>query len=191
MKRLLATMILVIGLAQVSVVIGQDVVVNGRPVSRQEIKRLQQSLGIKGNVTIPPGRYWYDPVSGIWGIEGGPTEGQIYPGLKLGGPLRSNASNGNTGVFINGRQIHYLEYAWLKKIFGVVYQGRYWMNARGVGGYEGGPALFDLSTAMASSRSQDGMYGGYTRRTPFGGIGGDSNCFYYMHPGGSSVMTCD
>ena len=34
-------------------------------------------------------------------------------------------------------------------------------------------------------------YGGYNRRTPFGSIGGDSNCSYYLHPGGSSVLTCD
>ncbi len=60
------------------------------------------------------------------------------------------------------------------------------MDWRGIGGYEGGPAIFNLAAAGA----QGGMYGGTTRRTPFGGLGGDGNCSYFMHPNGSSVMNC-
>jgi hypothetical protein len=65
------------------------------------------------------------------------------------------------------------------------------MDWQGVGGYEGGPALFNVAAAAAAAGAQGGMYGGQTQRTMFGGTGSDGNCSYYMHPGGSSVMTCN
>ncbi|NIR42897.1 MAG: hypothetical protein GWN99_03350, partial [Gemmatimonadetes bacterium] len=78
---------------------------------------------------------------------------------------------------------------YLQSIFGYVNPGRYWLNFYGVGGYEGGPAIFDLRAAAAAAGS-GGVYGGQTRRTPFGGLGSDGNCSYYLHPSGSSVMNC-
>jgi hypothetical protein len=78
------------------------VFVNGVALQSQQINFLQQQYAVR----VLPGRYWYDAVSGAWGFEGGPTLGQIYPGLALGGPLRADASRGNTGVFINGRELH-------------------------------------------------------------------------------------
>jgi hypothetical protein len=164
-----------------------EVIINGQKVTAQQIKDLQTGLGIPENaqVEIPPGRYWYDPVSGLWGMEGGPTQGQILPYLQLGGQLQPDASGGGTNVFINGREIHMQEVEFLRGIFGYVNPGRYWLNWEGIGGYEGGPALFNLAAAMAATGGS-----GYTRRTPFGSIGGDGNCSYYMHPSGSSVMNC-
>lgn len=170
----------------------QDVVINNQVVTAEQIKDLQARLGIPENaqVQIPAGRYWYDRVSGLWGMEGGPTVGQILPELELGGALRPDASGASgTGVFINGREIHLQEYLYLQQVFGYVNPGRYWLNYFGVGGYEGYPAMFDLRAA-ASATGGGGMYGGDTRRTPFGGLGSDGNCSYYMHPSGSSVMNC-
>lgn len=167
----------------------QDVYINGQAVTLEEIRELQQKLGIPETAPIPAGRYWYDPVSGLWGMEGSPMMGQILPGLELGGELQANASGGGTGVFINGRELHPQEVAYLQQIFGYVLPGRFWMDWRGIGGYEGGPPLFDVRAAAASSGA-GGMYAGSTRRTPFGGLGSDGNCSYYMHPNGSSVMTC-
>jgi hypothetical protein len=165
--------------------------VNGQLVSAEQIQVALQTMGIQpGAATIPPGRYWYDSKSGLWGMEGGPTVGQIFPELELGGPLQPNASGGGTGVFINGRELHPQEVAFLQRIFGVVIPGRYWMDWQGVGGYEGGPALFNVAAAAAAAGAQGGMYGGQTRRTLFGGTGSDGNCSYYMHPSGSSVMNC-
>lgn len=65
-------------------------------------------------------------------------------GHDLGGPLPPDASRSHTGVFINGRQIHILELQALSQMFGWVRPGRYWLNAHGIGGYEGGPAQFNL-----------------------------------------------
>lgn len=168
-----------------------EVVVNGRAVTAEQVQAVQTRLGIpaEAQAQIPPGRYWYDPTSGLWGMEGGPALGQILPELGLGGPLQPDASGGGTNVFVNGREIHVQELLYLQSLFGYVNPGRYWLNYYGVGGYEGGPAIFDLRAA-ASAAGGGGLYGGQTRRTPFGGLGSDGNCSYYLHPNGSSVMNC-
>ena len=51
---------------------------------------------------MPRGSFWYDKISGAWGVEGGPTGGFTAPGIDLGGPLGSDASRGNTGGYIGG-----------------------------------------------------------------------------------------
>lgn len=169
------------------------IVVNGQQVTQADLLALQRQLGVPLQAAIPPGNYWYDGISGLWGYEGGPAMGQIPPGLRLGGPLSPWASGGGTGVFVNGRELHMADVIYLQQIFGYVIPGRYWMNAAGIGGPEGGPATFNLAQAAAQSGGGGGSgggYGGYNRRTPFGGLGGDGNCSYYMHPDGPSVMTC-
>lgn len=159
------------------------VYVNQVRLTRKEIKALESYY----NVRLVSGYFWYDPTSGLWGIEGGPAMGMIFAGLKLGGPLRADASQSKTGVYINGRQIHSLELNYLKKIFGYVTPGRYWLDDRGIGGYEGGPPQFNLNIAS------QGMGNDWIRRTPGGTVGGNGGCSYYSHPNGSSVMTgnCD
>ncbi len=183
---ILATVFAFCGAIVPNIASGQGVFVNGTAVSRESIETLQQRLGIPTSAAIPDGRYWYDGFSGLWGMEGGPTLGQILPNLELGGPLQPDASGGGTGVFINGREIHQQEVLYLQQLFGYVQPGRYWLNWQGIGGYEGGPAMFNLQAAAAASGGSN-----YTRRTPFGGLGGDGNCSYYMHPSGSSVMNCN
>ncbi len=92
---------------------------------------------------IPDGDYWYDKICGAWGKMGGPTLGFTWQGLNLGGRLPANASNGRTRVFVNGRELHYLDVLALQKL-GPVYPGRYWLDAQGYVGYEGGPAFANL-----------------------------------------------
>ena len=170
--------------------VDQDAIyVNGAPFTQEHVRTLQNRLGVPNAAPLPAGRYWYDGLSGLWGLEGGPALGQILSGLELGGPLRADASGGLTPVFVNGRALHPLEVQYLQQLFGVVYPGRYWLNWQGIGGYEGGPPQFDLRAAAAGTVSGGG-YGGYTTRTPFGGLGGDGNCSYYLHPDGPSVMNC-
>jgi len=159
----------------------ETVIVNGAALDAQTLGQLQAAYG-----QIAPGRYWYDPVSGLWGRERGPHSGQIMPGLRLGGPLQRNASGNGTSVIINGRAIHPSELAQLQQLFGQVSPGRYWLNAQGIGGYEGGPPQFNLPAA-AAQRSGGG--GGYNRSGPGGHLMSDGNCFGYMSPGGSTVMS--
>ncbi len=123
----------------------ESVMVNGVALSRDTQRALEARYG----VPIAPGRYWYDAFSGAWGVEGGPLVNQIQPGLRLGGPLRADASGGNTGVFINGRELHGLDVAALSRCTTVI-PGRYWVAANGVGGYENGPPIFDLAALCAA-----------------------------------------
>jgi hypothetical protein len=51
--------------------------------------------------------------------------------------------NGNTGVFVNGRELHIMDVVALRQ-FMPVYAGRYWCDANGNGGFEGGPALWNV-----------------------------------------------
>ncbi len=159
---------------------GGPIVVNGQELDSQDGQALMQYYGV-----IPAGNYWYDSVSGLWGLSGGPSTGQIMPDLRLGGNLRPGASGGGTGVFINGREIHTQEYMILLGMFGTVIPGRYWMNAQLVGGFEGGPAIFNLHAALGNS----GSGSGYNRDTIGGGLMSDGNCSGYLHPSGASVMT--
>jgi len=118
------------------------IVVNGQALSVETVQQLQQVYP----VAIPPGHYWYDAVSGAYGREGEPIAGQMMAGGALGGPLSPNASRGTSGVFINGRQITGGEVAYIERLCQTpVVPGRYWIMASGVGGYEGGPAVFNLA----------------------------------------------
>jgi len=162
----------------------QGIFVNGERVVQEDFVRELARFGVPMTVEVPDGEYWYDRVSGLWGIQGGPALGQMPADLDLGGALTVDASTGGTGIIINGRELHLTEAVYLQQLFGYVIPGRYWLNAMGIGGVEGGPALFNL-VALA----QQAGGGSYTRRGPFGSMGSDGECSYFMTPGGSSVMT--
>lgn len=185
MRRLLASLtlaVLLVGAGHAQSL--REVYLNRVPLGDEEVWGLERITG----ATIPDGWYWYDRVSGLVGREGGPALGQIAPGLTLGGPLAADASGGGTGLFLNGREIHPLELEYLRQLFGAVPAGRYWLNAWGVGGLEGGPPLFDLRAASPPANGGGGN-GDYTYRGPGGQMGGDGNCFYYNDPAtGSSYM---
>jgi len=163
---------------------GRAVIINGQALDARTISALEMAY----RVSIANGSYWYDPVSGLWGRAGGPWAGQIQAGLRLGGPLRESASNGNTGVIVNGRRLPWTELLALQALVGYVRPGRYWLDPYGNAGFEGGPALVNLAAASRQSqRSGGGVYDG-NRNTPGGNWGGDGNCSYYSHPDGPSVM---
>jgi hypothetical protein len=166
-------------LASTPVAHAQDsVVVNRAPLTNDQVRALEWYYGFQ----LQGGTYWYDPFSGLWGHEGGPSEGQIAPGLALGGPLRSDASNGHTGVFFNGRELHATEVQYLQRLFGAAPPGRYWLDANGTGGLEGGYASFSLAPRNNSSASPAAgnsfYYGGTIDRGYGGTYGSDGNCFY-------------
>jgi hypothetical protein len=122
----------------------RSVLINRVRLAEQDLTAIEERWATR----IPDGNYWYDKFSGAWGMEGGPTAGWIPAGLELGGPLRADASRGNTGVFINGRELHALDVAGLMQIT-PVYQGRWWVDALGNFGAEGGPALGNLRLLAA------------------------------------------
>lgn len=119
----------------------------------QQMERQYQTL-------IMDGRYWYDAMCGAWGVEGGPTLGFILPGLDVPGPMPADVSGGGTGIFINGREIHVQDQMALQQIFGVTYPGRYWLDAQGNLGIEGGMAIANLAVAMQAAAGR--QYGSST-----------------------------
>ena len=157
-----------------------EVYINGERIGAAAVHALERTY----RAEVPDGRYWYDPRSGLWGLEGGPGIGQIAPGMNVGGPLSPNASRSRTGVFVNGREIHHMELAYLQRLYGRVQPGRYWLDHRGLAGFEGGPVQFDLRAAVAGAS-------GYNRNTRGGSLMSDGDCYGYLHPDGASVMGGD
>jgi hypothetical protein len=104
------------------------------------------------------------------------------PGISVGGPLRADSSGGNTNVFINGRELHFLDVLGLQQL-GPVLPGRYWVDAYWNCGYEGGPALFNLAQLMQvrSSGNQGGAWSHTTKHfTNNTTVGGDGAGFMYV-----------
>ena len=132
---------------------GGSVVVNGVALTADTVRALQRAYP----VAIAPGRYWYDPISGAYGREGQPIAGQMIAGMALGGPMRADASRGTSGVFINGRHITGGEKAYIEQRCQTpVALARYWILFNGLGGYEGGPAIFNLGQCPGLARQSTG-----------------------------------
>lgn len=145
-----------------------EVYINGEKLAEETIDYLEKTYRIK----ILDGRYWYDAMSGAWGYEGGPTKGIGVAGLNLGGALSSQASNGNTGVFINNREIHQEDLNALQALLGPIQVGRYWMDSQGNAGSEGGAALVNVWQVARQSQAQSKSW---IYRNWYTGIGGGSD----------------
>jgi hypothetical protein len=120
---------------------------NGRPATQNDLVIVAQIERLYGT-GAPSGDYWYDAASGAAGRWGGPTLGFLPAGLALGGRLPPNASGGGngrlTGMWINGRELHPVDVQVMTSIFGRVIPGRWWVDAQGNAGQDGGPAVMNL-----------------------------------------------
>ncbi|QRN95726.1 hypothetical protein JRI60_42865 [Archangium violaceum] len=157
------------------------ITVNGVQLDDQAVRSLEAAYG-----PLASGDVWYDPLSGLWGLWGGPAAGQIAPGLKLGGPLPFDASGGRTDFIINGRAIHPSEHQALIAMYGQAIPGRYWLDGAGNFGVEGGPALLNIHALGAGRGGQPSYYSG-----PGGTISSDGRCTLINTAGGASVLTGD
>ncbi|XP_039158420.1 extra-large guanine nucleotide-binding protein 2-like [Eucalyptus grandis] len=97
------------------------VYVNDEPLDHEEL------LLLRGCPNPPkklrPGYYWYDKVAGFWGKEGQKPCQIIGAQLNVGVFIKRNASNGNTDVLINGREITKQE-VWMLKMDPIRKRGR-------------------------------------------------------------------
>lgn len=183
MKRFIAAALTVATLLATSTAgvaaYGGPIYINDASLSTEQIQILEYAYG-----PIQSGAYWYDAASGLWGQRNGPALGQIDPWLPIGGPLRADASGGNTRVFINGRELHPIDLQRLRQIFGVVPLGHYWLNADGIGGPEGGQATFSLNNSSARGGGGRSSSAGGIDRGAGGTWGSDGTCFYVAVDGG-------
>nr|XP_010908029.1 extra-large guanine nucleotide-binding protein 1 isoform X2 [Elaeis guineensis] len=114
----------------------EDICVNDKKLTQEEMVLLQSCP--RPPSKLKPGYYWYDKVSGFWGKQGYRPHEIISPHLSVGGRIMRNASNGNTGVLINEREITKVELRMLKWA-GVQCAGNphFWVNADGTYQEEG------------------------------------------------------
>jgi hypothetical protein len=154
--------------------------VNGVQLEDDTIQQLEDAYKTR----LVDGHFWYDRVSGLWGVWGGPAFGQISPGLPLGGPLRFDASGGQTNVVINGRAVHMLEYQAIVASYGYAVPGRYSLDANGNIGLEGGPFLFNIHAIGMGQSGRSWYHAGLA-----GYMGSDGNSVGYTAPGGECFVT--
>ncbi|XP_015889387.3 protein ENHANCED DISEASE RESISTANCE 4 [Ziziphus jujuba] len=79
-----------------------NISINGHLIPERVIKKAEKLAG-----PIHPGQYWYDFRAGFWGVMDGPCLGIIPPFIEeFNYPMPESCSAGNTGVFVNGRELH-------------------------------------------------------------------------------------
>lgn len=161
-----------------------DVIINNKALTKEQIAEIEQTYGIKPL----PGNYWYDARSGLYGVVGYQAYGFMLPNHNFGS-MNRNASNGNTGVFVNGREIPIGEYTiWSSMVGSWIQPGAYWLDHTGNAGYEGNPMpvinLYQAAQQRAYN-SQGGSGGDNQWNTRFsaGNSNADNSQGYVSVPG--------
>ncbi|XP_051119350.1 uncharacterized protein LOC127243401 [Andrographis paniculata] len=81
---------------------GAEVFINGHLIPDHAVKRAERLAG-----QIQPGDYWYDKKAGFWGVMGHPCLGIIMPNIEeFNYPMPENCAAGDTGVYVNGRELN-------------------------------------------------------------------------------------
>jgi hypothetical protein len=159
---------------------------NGDTLDARGWRVLEQLEAFGGGQRLPDGDYWYDAMSGVAGRWNGPAAALLLPGLPLGGRLPPQASGGGhgrlTGIFVNGRELHPGDVRALIAIYGQAWPGRWWVNAVGDFGPEGGFAIGNLRRAAAPARGGPWLRGGGAGSGSFW-TGGDGNGYVWAMDG--------
>jgi hypothetical protein len=133
-----------------------DVVINGNALNAEQLAKLEQTYGVRPL----PGDYWYDAVSGLYGVVGYQAYGFMFPGHEFGA-LDRNVSRGNTSVFVNGRELPQEEWLiWSYMLGYPIQMGNYWLDAQGNAGYVGNPMPTVNLFAAAMQNAYAGQGGG-------------------------------
>jgi hypothetical protein len=157
--------------------------INNQVLSKDQIAEIEQTYGIKPLA----GNYWYDARSGLYGVVGYQAYGFMLPNHDFG-TMDRNASNGNTGVFVNGREIPLTEYTvWSSIVGNWIQPGAYWLDAAGNAGYEGNPMPVINLYQAAQQRAYGGGGGGgdnqWNTRFSAGNYNSDNSQGYVSVPG--------
>lgn len=132
-----------------------QVIINNTILSDEQIAEIEKTYGVKPQT----GKYWYDARSGLYGVVGYPAYGFMLPGHTFGA-LERSASNGQTGVFVNGRELPQTEWAvWSYMIGYWIQPGSYWLDNNGNAGYEGNPTPVINLYAAAQQNAYRGQGG--------------------------------
>jgi hypothetical protein len=132
------------------------VFLNGVRLEPADLSELQAVLG----QAPVPGRYWYDPRSGLWGLEAHGAAGVTRPGLRVPAPLPADAARGSSGVFVNDRQLTARELAVIAQLLGWdesssgALAGRYVLDEQGRLYSIRGRYLGSLASAAPRARAQ-------------------------------------
>ena len=113
----------------------QKVIINDFELTEEQLSNIEENYGV-----IPKaGNYWYDTKSGLYGVVGFASFGFMLPGHNFG-ELRLDASDGQTMVIVNGRELPKNEWMVWSYVLGYYIQaGNYWFDHQGNAGYVGNP----------------------------------------------------
>lgn len=139
--------------------------INGIVLTESQLSEMGMLYGQRPT----PGDYWYDARSGLYGLIGQPCAGTIAAGHKFGNVPR-DASRGDSGVLLNGRELPVGEWLFLSQVSGTPVQpGSYWLDSAGNAGVEGidVPLINLFLVAQQLQARMQGRAGG-------GGGGGDN-----------------
>jgi len=161
----------------------KDIIINGQVLTEEQKEEFLEWYGVLPD----PGRYWYDSVSGLTGVVGSEAAASLDPDLPLGQVAR-NASKGDTGVIVNGRELTQNEVDFLEALFEVdIPENDYTLDAFG-NIYANDDPFSSVNIYFALQQSQG--QGDNFWSTKFGSAGNSSGgCSYVSIPNTSGPST--
>ena len=165
----------------------EKVIINGNELSSLQLAQLETRYKVKAQA----GNYWYDSESGLYGMVGQAAYGFMYPNHNFG-ELDRSASNGNTGVLVNGRELPQAEWVVWSQVLGYwIQQGSYWFDSNGNAGYVGNPTpvvnLYSAASQNAYSGNSAEGGGFWSTRFSAGNSYAGNQTGYVSLPGGGVV----